>query len=388
MADYYLEDKTRLKEKPKRTLGDYVEQNGIFVPKRFNSLDEARASGLPIIVRSEHQQDYDGVSGMLESLTLDRFPEEITDEQSLKEYLFTRKVYDGGCLNISEGSIKDYCTLLNLNVVNVMKEVSFSFWEHLRGFNRTIMADSAISNRYHIMTSNHDKPRIYNYTIFEGGKIDREFIMDLPSILKDGLLELTTSYEKVRNLPNFDNNHCPIMEFQTTSDGKNFFLQYHRARDFEPSRFKLERSLIDGEIEIPFVRGATSPKGEVYRATTYYHGHMTHKEWTLQDENCSFDMHYRKMFTELMVRQRGLQLIPMSADNKPYFTLLGFVVEHKNRSQLFKPKVSMIINLELLKKYPEEISDWYEQVKATGQNHSLNIYAISDGRRALIRRVD
>jgi len=65
MADYYLEDRSRLQGQPKRTIADYVEQQGILVPRRFDSLEEAQASGLPILARSEHSQDYDGVSGLL-----------------------------------------------------------------------------------------------------------------------------------------------------------------------------------------------------------------------------------------------------------------------------------------------------------------------------------
>ena len=42
--DYYLEDKSRLNGQPKRTIADYVEQKGILVPRRFDTLAEARKS--------------------------------------------------------------------------------------------------------------------------------------------------------------------------------------------------------------------------------------------------------------------------------------------------------------------------------------------------------
>ena len=59
--DYYLEDPNRLKGQPKKTIGDYVEQNGILVPNRFNSLKEAKKSGKKIFLRSERSQDYWGL---------------------------------------------------------------------------------------------------------------------------------------------------------------------------------------------------------------------------------------------------------------------------------------------------------------------------------------
>lgn len=57
IVDYYLEDRARLEGQPKRAIADYVEQNGIMVPRRFGSLQEARASGKEVLLRSEHQQD-------------------------------------------------------------------------------------------------------------------------------------------------------------------------------------------------------------------------------------------------------------------------------------------------------------------------------------------
>lgn len=63
-ADFYLNNPPR---QPKREVGDYVEANGILVPRRFVNLDQALSSGKPFIVRSEHPQEYAGVSGLLHS---------------------------------------------------------------------------------------------------------------------------------------------------------------------------------------------------------------------------------------------------------------------------------------------------------------------------------
>src|SRR3989338_5821979 len=75
MVDYYLDDSSKLEGQPKRTIGGYVEQQGILVPRRFDSLQEARRSGMAVICRSEHIQDYDGTSGLLGSPDLSEFPD-------------------------------------------------------------------------------------------------------------------------------------------------------------------------------------------------------------------------------------------------------------------------------------------------------------------------
>ncbi len=70
MDDYYLKNPNKLMGQPKRTIADYVESQGILVPRRFENLKEARKSHKAILLRSEHTQEYDGVSGLLDSMGL------------------------------------------------------------------------------------------------------------------------------------------------------------------------------------------------------------------------------------------------------------------------------------------------------------------------------
>ncbi len=90
MGDYYTENIAQLKGQPKRTIGDYVASQGILVPTRFDSLKDARASGKPFIARSEHPQDYDGVSGLVDSPTSDKLVG-IESESQLKAQVFMEK---------------------------------------------------------------------------------------------------------------------------------------------------------------------------------------------------------------------------------------------------------------------------------------------------------
>lgn len=90
MSDYWLAHPEAFKGQPKRAIGDYVEQEGILVPRRFDSLKEARDSGLPVIARSEHIQEYDGVSGLFNSHMIKEFSQAV-DMNDFKEIAFERE---------------------------------------------------------------------------------------------------------------------------------------------------------------------------------------------------------------------------------------------------------------------------------------------------------
>ena len=108
MPDYWLEHPEALQGQPKRVIGEYVESEGISVPRRFSTLAEARASGLDILVRSELQQDYDGISGLLLSLLLKWFSPDMS-EDGIKKY-----IWENG---MEQGLGKNYCNLLGIDML-------------------------------------------------------------------------------------------------------------------------------------------------------------------------------------------------------------------------------------------------------------------------------
>lgn len=89
MNDVYLQNPDMLMGQPKRTIGDYVEENGILVPKRFTSLEEALDSNLQFLMRTEGLFEYEGVSGLLESHTIS--PEIIRNAKLNDEKRITNK---------------------------------------------------------------------------------------------------------------------------------------------------------------------------------------------------------------------------------------------------------------------------------------------------------
>ncbi len=339
MAGYYLEDSIRLQGQPKRTIADYVEQQGILVPRRFSSLEEARSTGVPVIARSEHPQEYRGVSGLLSSQSFSQIPKELTEAGIKRQVCEERRTY-----------INAYCEAFHKQPAEVEGEISFSFWQELGGYNRTIIADSAVQGRYHITTFFKDKEgfsrRTYNIVDLQGNV--QHYGGSLPSDA-DNLLELVKMYEQVRNLDRFNPNHCPILEVQTVN-GTNYFLQYHRTRDFSPAIFSLDRAPEADEAVAVFTRGATSPEGVVGNIKS---GGLSASEY--------FNLHSRPI---------GFVTALSSLDE----TLQEAVHSHLSTSYLFKPQVSVIAAKPQLANQASE-----EEV--------MSLRVISDGRKAYVKRV-
>lgn len=377
--DYYVQNPDKLEGQPKRTIADYVEKKGILVPRRFDSLAEAKRFNGEIFLRSEHVQEYDGASGLLKSFGLSSNYFDVmgsADVEEVRHRYFERE--DG---ITGTPAYKQYCKLLGLNEDDFRQQTSFSIWEALSGVNRTVIADSAIPGRYHVMTYQPEKEnRLLNYAVVENGELAQEFIMPLPEEFRNGLRSLVEVYEQVRNLDRFDPNHCPIMEFQT-QNGKNYFLQYHRARDSSPSGFALERGLQDGETEVPFVRGATSEDGINCKVTVHYAGAAT---WDFDPdiEDGSYDFHHSRVFPELRARERKVQ---MTDCKRLDWELMKFVVNHLQRSKMFKPQVSIIHDIEDVMN-GENPDDFYKRSEE-GRNAYVDLHIVSDGRKAFVKRI-
>jgi hypothetical protein len=382
MTDYYLQDRVRLHKQPKATIAEYVEQNGILVPRRFTSLAQARSSGIPFLARSEHPQEYDGVSGLLESFPASKLAS-ISSEQELKEKCDEYPMIERRLSNISQ-----YCAFLGISEQDFRRDISYSFWELLEGYNRTIVADSARPDCYHIMTKSRDN-QIQNYTIVEKGNITQA-ITPLPPELKESLTDIIQMYETIRNLSHFNPIHCPIMEIQTCGN-KNYFLQYHRTRDFKQSTFALERPPFADEKKALFVRGATPPEGitvdvtlsyAMFERFPYEQNEKGFSDFKLPtEEQASFDKHYYSVFTELMLPRRRVQITNNSLEGE----YVGAIIGHNVRSKLYKPEISLIDWPPIYNS--RELIDMKKKALQTGQDQKIKVHVVSDGTTAYIQRI-
>lgn len=414
MTDFYLQNPPM---QPKAEVADYVEQNGILVPRRFESLREGRKAVGNVLFRSEHPQDYAGISDLFNGKSINdeevqkckKDYEEYGDEgyscmgntegekinakirklisetngmegeEELRELLFQEEIQNP----------KYYAELLGLDLEDVKSGLSYSVWEKIDGFNRTICGDSNIKGRYHIYSkrvTKKDKPDtsfvdynyFFNHTTYDNGKLTQSGY-DLTEDLEGGLEDLIRFYEQVRNLPNFDTNHCPILEVQTLDDGTNYFLQYHRGRDFEESTFILDREKEVNEIEVEFVRGATNPEGIEVNSTIYRPNFSS-----LPVEEGAFDMSYRApVYTELMLRE---ERSPFQFIDRGFQHIGVRCFDHMSKSLLLKPQISVVFKEDL-----EEvigINDFmplWEQTKKTNKPTTAKLKLVSDGRKAYIK---
>lgn len=409
--DYYLNNPERLDGQPKRTIADYVESWGITVPKRFDSLSEARRSHKPVFIRSEHPLEYSEISGLLDSFPLS-YVRGVKDESELKEYAMNSKISGrSGSTNkyfIGPTLLFNYCSLLNLDFNKIAQQFSFSFWEKLKGINRTIVADSSIIGRYHIQemyrnNAAEDKSFTFNYFVVEDGNIIYKMIRSWNFEQRDDYKEIIELYEDVRNLPRFDPDNCPMIEVMTIRD-KNYFLQYHRGREFDEAGFVLDRTAKDDEKEALFVRGHTPKEGIFGKITVAYADTWKGKnsdKWTLpKSEFGSFDFHYNFAFSTIMFPKRRVQMIYPSYKKDLEWELFKFVCHHALNSELFIPEVSVVSDKNILNDPHRNISiittkvlskmELYKlgiKAKETGEDQGIDIHLVSDGRKAFIRRL-
>ena len=407
MGDFYTASPSALAGQPKKQIADYVEKNGILVPRRFESLDAALSSGSKFIMRSEHPQEYEGASGLLRSfvLSLDdvlrakkRTDLEGSNPSPKKDVNWywrraeqafasigdvSQQIVERTLTSVSEPSIWEYCRLLSLDLAEFYKGTSFSYWELLSGYNRSLVADNTLKGRFHLFTTAMEDTgtssgTYHNYSIIDNGKITFEGPDKLKPALVADLGNIIHFYEKIRLLDKFDPNHCPIIEFQTIGDD-HFFLQYHRSRDFRQVDYRLERAPANGEVQATFVRGATTPEGIVVNTAFWYPGFNI-----FGDEEASYDLHNNSVFSEIMSRRRKVQFMDYTLER---IAQRSIDAGHVLKSILFNPEISVALRIDSLF-LREEWQGLSEAITTTNSLITVPLKITSDGRVAYIKRMD
>lgn len=394
--DYFLANPPR---QPKKEIGDYVESQGILVPRRFASLSKALESGKPFIARAEHLQDYAGVSNLFLSPEFDLYALEESKKPDPQGYCVfgtdENKRFISDVLtplrHMTQDQFEDvvkrftidhttgvsmYCKFMGIPLEAFLGDTSYSYWELLGGRNRTIVADSAIPGRYHIMTSATSDGG-YGYTIVENGNIVKDSSWRLPPDLYTSIPSFIDTYEAVRRLPRFDRNHCPIMEVQTVGE-THYFLQYHRAADSSPSSFALERQP-EEEFEASFVRGATPKDGLILRFIL--HTSFDVRDPLVREEEAGLDFTWNYTFREIMTRKRVLNVLSEDSIND---ISRGIAAKpHLGASELFKSPLCLALEKKDRESFIQGFVGSYEE-----PIDQFNVHVISDGRRAYIKRLD
>lgn len=420
---------------------DYVESAGFLVPRRFKTFEDAlrvvRAGG-SIMLRSEHRDEYDGPSGLLESYQIS--PDAIEFGQYLSSNYghginlddevhasAGRGFSDGGSplpgygdvtsmvlgealdvdpvvtlerlkgLQSYRVSLQGYLSLTRKMSDDFMDAMSYSYWEYIPGTNITVVADDALPSRYHVLASgqfvdqDNTATRYHvGSTLDEGGGTIRNPQEHMLSTVQARMV--IKLYEAIRNLGRFNSNHCPIMEMQLGTDGRLYFLQYHKSRDFAAASHRLDPSDFrpqEGWLRADAVRGALDESPATLEMALWYPNFYGSSHYgALQMpglEDASADYHFNKMLTEVLSRRRIAYVA-----REPFSEILSDSAEgHLTRGQWFKPKVAVATNDDnldrLFASHPEIRKTIIRAVYREGRMARAVIDLAADGHDAYIR---
>ncbi|MDD5337506.1 MAG: hypothetical protein PHS02_03410 [Candidatus ainarchaeum sp.] len=397
--DYWLAHPPK---QPKREIGEYIRRHRIPVPDTYSTLIAAKKSGKPLIARSEHPQDYAGASGVAES-------PRIRNDGGKLAWVLPSYLLLGDCEGIlpqpdsesnilkviqsSSTSIPIHCRLAGINEDAFRRDLTFSLWELLPGLNLKICGDSSIEGRYHVtaLYGSSDGIHVCGYAVYDKDKTTIRHDFRTENFFNDNRNSLIELYEKICNLDRFNPNHRPIIEVQYW-DGKLYFLQYHRARDFEPATFVLDRPREKNEIEALFVRGATPPNGSIWKTTFCYSLAIRDGMKQVPPEDGSFDHPPDPIRTNHMAGSRKLQI--KSTDYFP--RIMAGISMHTPISELCKPQVFIVADESRFPQFkcgpimsrflPSVVSPYYRAVEEflKGDRYQLDIKVTSDGNRAYL----
>lgn len=359
--DFFLDDQPL---QPKKVIGDYVEKNGILVPQRYGNLKEAIRSREEVIARSEHPEEYTRLCGILQSAVFK--PEQLStlgSEENLLNHM----------LNRNANAMLNYFLVTGRE--DLQEDFSISLWKFIPGINVSMVADSCIKDRYHLYI------RERGYARIERGQVQTSRVR---SPLEGVLLYTVDLYEKVRNLPLFNPEHCPIIELQIKpEDSEIFFLQYHRTRDKKDYDQKIEREAQDNECEAFFVRGYTSSEPEEY--TLLIRTQDTPENFSkIGEEDIEMDIYYNSLGSLLRSPHRKAS-VRLHSDPES----LGDRVGHFDLASFFKPECATIFpEKEFFDKLlPDYRNLVIENRESGGGGIRIPIRFAADGRRALISRI-
>jgi hypothetical protein len=278
--------------RPKHDIGRYALRHGIRVPLIRSQVEweEAFRNGTAML-RSEMHQDYEGYSGLLETVQIRQHLDSVYGYRRLFQESFSTdklgdsltRVYRKG---LRDGTINptafmrtfvwpglsslgmsraDISRLINETSIEwSMDSAEVSRWRYVPGINIKVMRDPVIEGKYYI--GGHNK---YDDWVVDATKPFEELIADndfgeetyrLPA------KKIVSLYERVRTLPYFDSRQAPVMEMQYGDDGKLYFLQYLKTNRLigDPGEFAFPTTdgaaIIHGQVI-----GATDPRGEKMR---------------------------------------------------------------------------------------------------------------------------
>lgn len=290
---------------PKMWISSYLSEQWLrdFQVPRYtlNQLEKVISNWETIIVRSEHVSEYSWESGIFDSFLLNKeildacsdfFEWKWIDDIDLNKrvyydkkrnisfnryqlfyclfilWIIDKKLLEQYLFNISKTSanflkLADKKQMLPSQRDDFIKWLNHSYWKYEKWFNISIVLDSSVKERFHIIISwTFLDIKIFKYFIYEQWNLvfEKDSFSNLGwlwlqesminKFFNKSVLNLIKTYKKVVNTPWFNPTHCPVIELQLLAavnleeisiSQLNFndliwdikFLQYHRLRDFD-----------------------------------------------------------------------------------------------------------------------------------------------------------
>jgi hypothetical protein len=402
--------------KPKSEIADYIDTCGISTPKRYKSISEALNSWDDFIIRSEHPYEYAWIWGLLNSFRYDDeargravpfvarhwmlLSQDDYDNFSWQDrdtWIFYKLIMLMKNWFISEEDFEEYMKLTSKKAVRQFARISrtdesdflnqiwFSYWKYIPGYNRSIIADDSVKWRYHIITNWWTNRYYRNYAIYDNWSLLPNEVSEFDPVLRDRLDTDLLFYESVRNLPRFDWNNCPIIEFQTWFDWTNHFLQTHYWRTKNEANFVLDRSLGNWESEVEFVRWSTTQDWYSWiLSLSYHYAWPNDKDIELWSNDPNYDM----IFSWFMDIKKKVWLVQWSFDR-----IKVWITCHTKINRLFWAELSVVLDIEKVidevrRKRLHRISRYLSLKGQSSEFAWLNFRVISDWKKCYFKILD
>lgn len=369
---------------PKKQIGDYVESHGFLVPRRFEDIDQALSTvegSSGIIVRSEHREEYDGPSGIAESV-------KITSLEGLDTGSIIDKLLED---TLNSDTVKYYNMLIGNSVEEFAEGLSFTHWEYIPGTNMTVVADDTVPNQYyilHIGDATEDSAFGWSVVRADGTFINSRFYGKTRLEQEETRRVAIELYEGVKCLPAFASQHAPLIEMQMDTEGAIHFLQYHRGRDKKLEVEALDASQFDeseGWIKAKMARGSLKGTHSLGLAIAYpdSYGFTNRGGVALPNYEPASAGNRLDVLSEIMSRRRTAYI----ETKDPERALYKMAASHDEKSSWFKPEVSFSLGRDVFGRLflDNEVGKKAYEVAHTGRMARIMIDLASDGANCFVR---
>jgi len=393
--------------RPKADIAAFLATKGIRVPWIFDDKESAVSywSNQPIVLRSEHPQDMNGMtgaSGLFEShvFDADNFVNATTGKppepgkEILERYLpysyFNMQPAAFEQLLRERASktpkIANYVDDMSLDAGTFIGQLNHSYWQYIHGINCSLVADNAVANRFHIFSSwNEEGSPDYNYTCFDNGKATLSGPAPIPPGLHGSFEEILRMYSSIQYHLSCQES-CPLVELQIDPQNTVYFLQALFLRDQMLAGPFLENEQNSPAVKAQMVRGSTPPEGVDMKVvvTDFITNNSLNTLSDLKKTDLTgkslgvFTWEGQNPYWETIFSKAKAVFLSNPYDIKELPRLLANT--HFSHSLFFKPPLTVVISEEGTR----------EMIKKAKKSPSTNlttvdVNVVSDGRSAFVR---